>query len=554
MPNRLVTPWRLTVEEPGLQRPPGLLAGMRIRKKLIFLHTVFSLVLAGMMLLIVSPLVDRVVHAAEHALGQDLARQALLRHAAGGGEDSKIDSADASVRVIALEGEAEKRQILDDPRFDSVTGVLKRSQWLVPVSFGATSVDVLSDDGSHLARAVVTQEQVRKRALYVFVAMVISVLGIYALIVLILEIFVLPRHVYGPIRAMLVADEATQRNDRQGELIPLREIPGDELGQIMTSRNRTVMAMRAGETRLNEALLEVERVASDLHEKNTLIEAAQRNLADADRLASLGVLSAGLAHEINTPLAVVKGLAEKLAASSTASLSVPEAQLLVRVVGRLERLSESLLDFARVRPGSLRIKPVLVEPLIEEAWTLVRLDREARRIGLVMDLQAGMTARADGDRLLQVLVNLLRNAVDAIREARVAGGDESLPRGEDSQQGTIRVTSRQVVREGTSFTSITITDSGPGIPAEILGKLFEPFASTRLDASGTGLGLAVSLGIIKQHGGLLLARNLPREDELMEGDAGSAGEATGTIRRGARVCGGAQFEILLPAEAGPAGT
>jgi signal transduction histidine kinase len=506
---------------------------MRIRKKLIFLHTVFSLVLAGMMLLIVSPLVDRVVHAAEHSLGRDLARQALAQRAAG--LEIEENLGDANVRVIEIKSEAERREIEGDPRFDPTTRMLKRSRWLLPVSFGATSVDVLSEDGKLLGRAVVTQEQVRRRAIYVFVALVISVLGIYALIVMILEVFVLPRHVYGPIRAMLVADEATQRNDRQGELIPLREIPGDELGQIMTSRNRTVMAMRAGEARLNEALLEVERIASDLHEKNTLIEAAQRNLADADRLASLGVLSAGLAHEINTPLAVVKGLAEKLAASPTASLSTPEAQLLVRVVGRLERLSESLLDFARVRPGSLRIQPVGVEGLIEEAWTLVRLDREARRIGLVMEIEPGITAQGDADRLLQVLVNLLRNAVDAIagnREEQV-GTSGSI---DDSKKlGQIRVVAKGVVREGANFTSIVLSDSGPGIPAEILGRLFEPFASTRLDANGTGLGLAVSLGIIKQHGGLLLARNLSRTEE---GPAAAGVES--------RVCGGAQFEILLP--------
>jgi two-component system C4-dicarboxylate transport sensor histidine kinase DctB len=333
---------------------------------------------------------------------------------------------------------------------------------------------------------------------------------------------------------MLAADDAVRHNRRMGEMIPAHAIPADELGQIMRSRNDTVRAMRDNERRVNEALAEIERVAADLQKKNTLIEAAQRNLADADRLASLGVLSAGLAHEMNTPLAVVKGLAEKLVQEPYRRLEPDEAALLLRVVGRLERLSESLLDFARVRPPASR--PTEIKPLIDEAWTLVSLDREAKRGGveLVNHVPPGLVVACDGDRIVQVFVNLLRNAVDASTSLNADRHARPL----------IEARSTVQERAGERWASIVIADSGPGIAPEILGRLFEPFASTRLDSRGTGLGLAVSLGIIREHCGVLLARN-------RDGHADCVSGVNGDEEEGAAGPRGAEFEILLPLSVQP---
>src|SRR6185295_16281744 len=140
----------------------------------------------------------------------------------------------------------------------------------------------------------------------------VALLAVYGLVAAALELFVLPQHVYDPISRMLEADAAVQEGATEDELIPETAIPADELGEIMRSRNRTIVALRRHESALAEALAELGRVAGDLKRKNHLLEMAQRNLADADRLASLGMMSAGIAHELNTPLAVVKGLAEKL--------------------------------------------------------------------------------------------------------------------------------------------------------------------------------------------------------------------------------------------------
>src|SRR4029077_7290831 len=110
------------------------------------------------------------------------------------------------------------------------------------------------------------------------------VLGIiYLLAVVVLESAIMPWYVYRPLRRMLAADSATQAGDREGELIPESEIMGDEIGQIMRSRNETVEALRKREDELAAAL---------------------RRIEEQDRLVSLGLLSASVAHELNTPLAV----------------------------------------------------------------------------------------------------------------------------------------------------------------------------------------------------------------------------------------------------------
>jgi C4-dicarboxylate-specific signal transduction histidine kinase len=358
----------------------------------------------------------------------------------------------------------------------------------------------------------------REAVVGLYILMTLALLAVYALVALALELFVLPQHVYGPIRTVLEADRALQEGRPASELIPEHLMPADELGEIMRSRNSSISALRRHEAALAAALAQLETIATDLRRKNHLLEMARRNLADADRLASLGMMSAGIAHELNTPLAVLKGLVERLDASLNGDrTSAPpppgpaEAALMLRVVGRLERLSEGLLDFARIRPH--RSVPTPLRPLIDEAWTLVRLDRGARSVELVNLVPSDLTALVDPDRLVQVLVNLLRNAVDAMTGA----GPSARP------PPRLEIAGTRLTREGRPWSRLTVADNGPGFGPEILARLFQPFVSTRLDADGTGLGLAVAHGIVREHGGLLMARN-------KEGS------------------GGAVFEILLPEE------
>jgi signal transduction histidine kinase len=311
---------------------------------------------------------------------------------------------------------------------------------------------------------------------------VFVVLGvIYVLAVLFLELVIMPMYVYRPIRMFLEADAAALHGDRAHEIVDEGEIPGDEIGQIMQSRNETVRNLRKREADL---------------------EAAKRSLEAQDRLVSLGLLSASVAHEMNTPLAVLHGSIEKMLETTTAPAARQRLERMIRVTQRLRGISEGLLDFARVRRREM--EPVNVLGLVDEAWGLVGIDEKASEVEFRNLVPPDARVVGNSDKLVQVFVNLLRNALHAV------------PAG-----GRIEVEARKAQLGETPAVSITVADNGPGIPSEVLPEIFEAFVTTRLDARGTGLGLTVAEGIVSQHGGAISAANCPM--------------------------GGARLEVLLPA-------
>ncbi|MBZ5603438.1 MAG: HAMP domain-containing histidine kinase [Acidobacteriia bacterium] len=292
------------------------------------------------------------------------------------------------------------------------------------------------------------------------------VLGsIYVLAVLLLESAIMPLYVYRPLRKMLDADQATQSGDRERELIRPEEILSDEIGQIMRSRNATVEALRRQEDEL---------------------EAALRKLEEQDRLVSLGLLSASVAHELNTPLAVLAGSIEKLIEITDDAHTLERLERMQRVTQRLRRISESLVDFAKVRKQQM--EPIAIRPLIDEAWGLVAIDEKASTVDFVNSVRAEDRVIGNSDRLMQVFVNLLRNALIAIERS-----------------GRIEVNSRRTPR----WVTVAVEDNGRGIPTDVLPDIFDAFVTTRLDAKGTGLGLTVAHGIVTQHGGSITASNRP---------------------------------------------
>jgi len=313
--------------------------------------------------------------------------------------------------------------------------------------------------------------------------------GIYALAVLSLEAAIIPLYVYRPLRRMLAADSATQAGDRAREIIPAEEILGDEIGQIMRSRNAAVSALRRREDELAAAL---------------------RRLEEQDRLVSLGLLSASVAHELNTPLAVLNGSIEKLIETTAAKPksemdrhTLERLERMQRVGQRLQRISESLVDFSRVR--KTQMEATAIRPLIEEAWSLVAIDEKSSHVEFANNVRAEHRVVGNSDRLLQVFVNLLRNAMNAV--------DSS---GRADSSGRIEVRSRGDLRDGRPSIMVTVEDNGSGIAADVLPDLFDAFVTTRLDARGTGLGLTVSEGIITQHGGTISASNRPEGGACLE--------------------------------------
>lgn len=295
------------------------------------------------------------------------------------------------------------------------------------------------------------------------------VLGsIYVGAVLLLEAVIMPLYVYRPLSQMLDADTATRAGDRKRELIPQSEILDDEIGQIMSSRNETVAALRRQEDELATAL---------------------RRLEEQDRLVSLGLLSASVAHELNTPLAVLHGSIEKLIEITTDPHTLQRLARMQRVTQRLRTISESLVDFSKMRKQET--EPVAARSLIDEAWSLLAIDERASGVSFVNHVGPSDQVIGNPDRLVQVFVNLLRNAVNAV----------------DSPGGRVDVRARSAARAGEPGLAIAVEDNGPGIPADVLPDIFDAFVTTRLDARGTGLGLTVAEGIITQHGGAITASN-----------------------------------------------
>jgi len=177
-----------------------------------------------------------------------------------------------------------------------------------------------------------------------------------------------------------------------------------------------------------------------------------------------------------------------------------------RVTERLRKISGNLLDFAR--PPRYVMAPVEVRGMVDEAWGLVSIDEKAGAIRFENAVPAGDLVTGDTDRLVQVFVNLLRNALGAVKPG-----------------GSVRVHSRRITAESQTWEVIDVDDDGSGIPAEALPQIFEAFVTSRLDARGTGLGLTVAAGIVQQHAGAIEASNRP--------------------------AGGASFTIVLPLEEPP---
>lgn len=303
------------------------------------------------------------------------------------------------------------------------------------------------------------------------------VLGsIYVLAVLALETTIMPLYVYRPLRLMLSADQATQHGDREHELVDGALIPADEIGQIMRSRNATIIELRKREGELEEAL---------------------RKLEAHDRLVSLGVLSASVAHELNTPLTVLQGSIEKLTETTEDHVTLERLARMLRVTQRILKISESLVDFSRVRKQQM--EPVPLRHLIDDAWSLIAIDEKAARSHFSNNVAADHVVTGNSDRLMQVFVNLLRNALDAIRPG-----------------GRIVIQSKRMNRNAQAWISVAVEDDGRGIPADVLPEIFEAFVSSRLDAKGTGLGLTVAQGIVHQHGGTIAASNRPEGGACLE--------------------------------------
>jgi len=209
----------------------------------------------------------------------------------------------------------------------------------------------------------------------------------------------------------------------------------------------------------------------------------QSKLLQTEKMAGLGQLVSGIAHELNNPLTSIIGYSQLLLGRRLTAPQEADGRLIHQEAERAARIVKNLLLFAReARPER---RAVNLNEIVERTLALRNYELRVENIELSQDLAQDLPAVvADAAQLQQVLLNLLVNAEQAIRQG--------------SGEGSIRVRTRKTPRGRVSF---EILDSGPGIPQEIIPRIFDPFFSTKPLGAGTGLGLSITCGIVKEHGG-----------------------------------------------------
>ena len=237
---------------------------------------------------------------------------------------------------------------------------------------------------------------------------------------------------------------------------------------------------------------ELQAVIRQLRLSHDELASAQHRLVHTEKLASMGQLSAGVAHEINNPLGVV------LLYSHILAKQLPEAdnrredlEVIVREATRCRNIVRGLLDFAR--QSRVTKAPADTGQLFEEVTRIMQPRLDGKPIRFVTEVEPGLPVMlVDATQIKQMLVNLLENGVDALD-----GG------------GELRLSARRV--EHGDALEIRVADNGCGIPAEHLPKLFTPFFTTKEAGKGTGLGLAIAYGVVKMHCGDITADSKPGE-------------------------------------------
>lgn len=239
---------------------------------------------------------------------------------------------------------------------------------------------------------------------------------------------------------------------------------------------------------MNQELL---REVSERKHAEQVLRASQDSLIHASRLALLGQMSAGITHEISQPLTALRALSfnsQLLLKRGEMSRIEKNLQSISGLTERMGHLTEQLKSFSRKTPLALR--PFLLAEAVSATLLLLENRIRTEHITVASEVDAGLHALCDANRLEQVLINLCANALDAMRDAPVK---------------TLAI---RAWRAG-GRAHLRVTDSGTGIPEDALARLFEPFFSTKLPGKGLGLGLAISADIVRDFGGTLRASNIP---------------------------------------------
>jgi signal transduction histidine kinase len=227
------------------------------------------------------------------------------------------------------------------------------------------------------------------------------------------------------------------------------------------------------------------RMAEDIERLQTMND----GLIRTEKLATAGVLAAGVAHEVNNPLASISSLVQILHKHAE---DTEDRETLETILGEISRISQILRDLTEfARPSEPRRVPTDLNRVVEACLRLLAVDKRFRRLHVETALAPDLPVVAlDGDQMQQVILNLLLNARDAMPE----GGDVRVATRLDAEEASIE---------------LEVFDTGPGIPQDIRRRIFDPFFTTKAPGAGTGLGLSVCFGIVVAHNGLIQVESAP---------------------------------------------
>src|SRR5665213_2064832 len=286
-------------------------------------------------------------------------------------------------------------------------------------------------------------------------------------------IWFLVNRVTHPLLELRDSAEAVGRGDFSRR-VPVRS--NDECGKLAVAFNQMTENIEQSQAQLQQT---VETL------KNT-----QAQLIQSEKLSAVGEFVAGVAHELNNPLAAVMGFSEILKDTGADDKHHRHLEMIFKSAQRCQKIVQSLLSFARRHQPER--KPVAVNKLVEDVIEIVAYQLRTSNVEVKLGLAPQLPVLlADGHQIQQVMINLINNARQAI-EAHQPSGKISVTTETDGQ----------VIR-------IAVHDNGPGISPENLKRIFDPFFTTKEVGKGTGLGLSLCYGLIKEHGGSITPASQP---------------------------------------------
>jgi two-component system NtrC family sensor kinase len=291
------------------------------------------------------------------------------------------------------------------------------------------------------------------------------------------------RRISEPIHEMAEAAQHVAAGDFS-HLVPVSST--DELGVLARRFNTMTTELERATRMMRDSAGELER---KVEQRTAELRAIQAHLVQAEKMAAVGKLSAGVAHEINNPLTgILTNASLMLEDLAPDHPWRDDLQTIVNETLRCRKIVKGLLDFSRqTKPHRTRLQ---VNEIVEDVLALVRHQAAFDRASVSFDLDAELpTIFADADQLRQVVLNLVLNAAEAMAE----------------RGGALRLSSRgNVARTGIEF---RCADTGPGLTDEVRARMFEPFFTTK--KTGTGLGLSIVYGIVERHQGEIVVEPTP---------------------------------------------